>query len=307
MAKYCVILTCDRAYLKPAWFVAFKLRALKRFDADVIVCSAQDLGDPKVANVLHRQIDVPEFIRHLPVNERLRDFTYWRIPAIHILADLYERIVYLDTDLFVNSHDAGDLFMMDMHGHALAAVLDVHQTVRANRQVVEFQASGLGHSAYFNAGVLMVDSVRWLKGHFFERMVELCHTHGQALVRHDQSLLNLAFKDNWLELSPIWNWQYSYRNSFLTEWVSPRLIHFSGVHKPWHPATGAIPRRYREAYAEFLIALGEPDEDLLDGERPVELIDQGKTLIKNLWYFRAMARNLSRFATPLTVISHRAN
>jgi lipopolysaccharide biosynthesis glycosyltransferase len=307
MLKHCVLLTCDRVYLQPAWFVASQLMAFAEFNADVIICSGEDLGPPDSPNVQHRKIDMPDFIKHLPMNERLREFTYWRIPAIEELAQTYDRILYLDTDLFVNSRSVGDLFDIDMTGHAIAAVLDVHHTVRPGRNVAEFQAIGLSHSHYFNAGVLVVDATLWREQGAYARMIELCGAHGHALSRHDQSLLNLAFKDNWLELSPVWNWQYSYRNSFLTEWASPRLIHFAGAHKLWSPAAGKIPRRYREVYANFLTDQGGNGEDLLSRDEPSDLTSQAKTLLKNMWYFKAIRRDISRFPNALSTISHQSS
>jgi lipopolysaccharide biosynthesis glycosyltransferase len=305
LQRNCLLLTCDLAYLQPAYFVASQLTGIPGFNADMIICSGEHLGSPGLTGVQHRQIDVPDFIKLLPQNERLREFAYWRIPAIEALARTYERILYLDTDIFVNSSNICELFKLDMRGQVIAAVLDVHQTVRPARRVAEYDALGLSHSPYFNSGVLLVDSARWLEQGAYARMVELCGAHGKTLSRHDQSLLNLAFKDNWLELSPVWNWQYSYRNSFLTEWASPRLIHFAGAHKLWSPAAGRIPRRYREMYANFLTAQGGSAEDLLRGNEPSDLPGQAKTLLKNLWYFNAIRRDISRFPNALSTVSHR--
>jgi lipopolysaccharide biosynthesis glycosyltransferase len=307
MPKHCVLLTCDCAYLQPAWFVASQFMAVAEFDADVIICSGEDLGPPGIPNIQHLQIDVPDFIKLLPQSERLREFAYWRIPAIETLAQTYERILYLDTDVFVNSGRICELFKLNMRGHVVAAARDVHQTVRPGRRVAEYEALGLSHSPYFNSGVLLVDAARWREQRGYARMAELCSVHGQALSRHDQSLLNLAFKDNWLELSPVWNWQYSQRNSFLTEWASPRLIHFAGAHKLWSPAAGRIPRRYREVYAHFLTAQGGSGEDLLRGDEPSDLPGQAKTLLKNLWYFNAIRRDISRFSSALSTVSHQAS
>ncbi len=305
MPRHCVILTCDHAYLRPAWFVAGQLQQLPGADVDVLVCSGEDLGPQGPTGAMHRQIAMPDFIRHLPANERLREFAYWRVPAIELLAREYDRVLYLDTDVFVNGTALPSLFSLDMKGHVLAAVLDVHQTVNPGRRVAEFTALGLPHGSYFNSGVLLINSKAWLEQGAYQRMLSICERDAQVLQRHDQSLLNLAFKNDWLELSPVWNWQYSYRNAFLTEWVSPQLIHFSGTRKPWHPPSGTIPRRYRERYADFLRALGEPGEGVADeGEAP-ELARQGKALLKCLWYFRAWSRYVSRFDTALTTVSHR--
>jgi len=57
-----------------------------------------------------RQLDVGDTLQNLPQNERLKDFTYWRLPAIEDLSKDYERILYLDTDVFVSRDGLANLF-----------------------------------------------------------------------------------------------------------------------------------------------------------------------------------------------------
>ena len=57
-----------------------------------------------------RQLDVGDTLQNLPQKERLKDFTYWRLPAIEDLRKDYERILYLDTDVFVSRDGLANLF-----------------------------------------------------------------------------------------------------------------------------------------------------------------------------------------------------
>lgn len=303
MKPYCLVLTCDQKYLSPALVLAAQFARLNKPDLDIIICSNDPLESTKYDFLSFRTINVPEFIQALPANERLRQYTYWRIPAIEALTKEYVKILYLDTDLFLNSQEAGALFEIDMRGYAVAAALDVHQIVRPKRRVPEFAALKLPHSSYFNAGVLLIDSIAWQKAGAYCRISEIGSQYGAVFSRHDQSLLNLAFKDDWLELSPVWNWQYSYRNSFVTEWVAPRLIHFSGSQKPWSSTEDAIPKRYCETYISILQALGE--ELIPTIPNSPKLRSKFSTLVKNLWYYRAHCAHLERFAHDFSTVGHR--
>lgn len=302
MKSYCLVLTCDRNYLKPALVVASQFAKLKRPSFDIIVYTDEDVRGGKHDFLTYRRLVIPEFIKALPTSDRLRDYAYWRLPAIEELTQEYARVLYLDTDIFVNTADIGGLMDLDMRGYALAAALDVHQITNPYRKVAEFDALKLDHAGYFNSGVLLVDSSAWGKAGAYQRIAKLSAEHGEAFCRHDQSLLNLVFKDDWLEFSPVWNWQYSYRNSFLTEWVSPRLIHFSGARKPWHMPEDAIPRRYCEAYSNMLASLGEQPAGVVN--QSPRLRSKMTTMLKNIWYYRAHCTHLERFAHDLTTIGH---
>jgi len=60
-------------------------------------------------------------------------------------------------------------------------------------------------------------------------------------------------------------------------------------------------------YAHFLTAQGGSGEDLLRGDEPSDLPGQAKTLLKNLWYFNAIRRDISRFSSALSTVSHQAS
>lgn len=307
MSKNCVAIVCDDGFLEPALFVSSLALNQEARNYDLVICSAQDLQTfaPQL-DVAFRKIDVQSFVSELPVNERLKEYTYWRLPAIESLAQDYDRILYLDADTFIDTRTLSDIFDIDMKGAVLAAALDVHQRTRPNRIPNEFKALKLPNAPYFNAGVLLIDGGKWKSGGWFKKISEMSKQCSNVLFAHDQSLLNLAFRENWVEFAPAWNWQYSPKISFLTEFASPRIIHFSGPKKHWHAPDGSIPLKYHSAYASFRKAHGRFVPD--DNHAPFSsenIAKIRKLFLKNVWYLRRHLKFLRRITSDMKTIDHR--
>lgn len=295
----CIVLVCNEAFLPHALYLAHKVSRLKKNNYDVIICSGEDLSDkiPKEINFVH--IDTEEFTENLPTIPRLQQFTYWRIPAINALTNHYSKILYLDVDIFVDCFDISDIFHIDLKNHIIGAVRDVHQIVRPTRTPREFKGLGLDGGSYFNAGLLLINSNLWRENNAYEKIISISKIHRERLYCHDQSLLNLLVKGQWIELSPVWNWQYSKRNSFITHLVAPKLIHFSGHSKFWNYSDEQIPTRFRENHHNFF-------NDSTPVDFPLSKINK-KTyvgLLKNIWYLRKYHAYVSRFKTHLSVVAH---
>lgn len=299
MNSCCVALVCDAGYAAQARFVSDQIAAAGNCSFDTLICSPDDIDPGR--NASHFKIDVDDFIEDLPANARLNHFTYWRIPAIQALASRYERIVYLDTDVFVGSGRLHELVNINLQGAPLAAVLDVHQRARPNRMPREYEALGLTWAPYFNAGVLVVDGAAWLRRDTIGKVRAAAQECRHALTAHDQSLLNLTFRDDWLEISPTWNWQFTGKTGFVAEHFSPSLVHFIGGNKIWSSHHEVIPAKYYRVWQRF----GESAENNIpngwDAGRSKGLL---KFYLKNLWYLRSTLRYLERFPDDLTGIRH---
>ncbi|WP_375266262.1 glycosyltransferase family 8 protein [Planktotalea sp.] len=298
MFKNCVTLICNTGYLDKAGFVAHQLLAQSNRNFDVVICTDEIPADqskyiPKGA--ILRQLDIEETIVNLPQNERLKHYTYWRLPAIQSLCDAYERVLYLDTDIFVVCDGVSALFDIDMQGLGIAAVRDVHQRHRPNRQVREFSTVGLPNAPYFNAGVLLIDAAMWRKTSAFDHILKLAKHSPDALLCHDQSLLNIQFHQNWLELSPLWNWQNSNRVNLIGEFLSPYFVHFVGPTKPWSTPDGSLPLKYHSDFARYFGQSTPPTQT-------PKL--RASILLKNLRYFRRTKKYLTRFPEPLSTVKH---
>ena len=303
--KHCVVLVCNEGFLKPALFVCQQLASANACRFDAVIVSGEDLKYLIPENVKFLHVEMDSFTDQLPQSIRLRNFAYWRIPAIEALSPHYERILYLDADVFVNDPDQIDrLLNIDMGDQAIAAVRDVHQLTRPARIAQEHQALGLPTTPYFNSGVLLVQSSKWQAQHFFEKMSRIAKTHKDKLFCHDQSLLNLSSEGRWLELAPVWNWQYSRKNCLLTEMVSPCIIHFAGAVKLWHAPDGDIPQHYWQAYQHYLHSKGIESDLNYPVVNNASLQKWAITLTKNWWYFHHYKRYLLRFETLTSTTPH---
>ena len=298
MARFCVTLVCNEGYLDKAGFVAQQLLAQTNRNFDVLICT-DIIPDPKPSflpqGVGLRQIDLDDTLKNLPQNERLKHYTYWRLPAIEMLSTEYERILYLDTDVFVARDGLSALFDVDMQGATLAATLDVHQRHRPDRAVREFTVMCYETAPYFNAGVLLVDGPRWHETSAFDQIMQLAKNSPEALFCHDQSLLNIQFYKDWLELSPLWNWQNSNRVNLVGEFISPYLIHFVGSTKIWNTPDGSIPMKYHAAFSAYA---GQPSAETQETKTIFKL------LLKNIWYWRKTSKYLSSFTNPSMTKRH---
>ncbi|SMX45287.1 glycosyltransferase family 8 protein [Octadecabacter ascidiaceicola] len=298
MFRNCITLVCNIGYIDKAAFVAHQLLAQTDRNFDVVICT-DDISTDQSRNVpkdaILRQIDIEETIVNLPQNERLKHYTYWRLPAIQSLSDDYDRILYLDTDIFVVGDGISALFDIDMQGLGIAAVRDIHQRHRPNRKVQEFATLGMLNAPYFNAGVLLIDAAMWRKTSAFDYILKLAKQSPDALLCHDQSLLNIHFYQNWLELSPLWNWQNSSRVNLIGEFLSPYFVHFVGATKPWNSPDGSLPLKYHSDFARYF------DQSPPPTQRPKL---HAKFLLKNFWYFRRTQKYLARFSDPLSTVKH---
>jgi hypothetical protein len=82
-SRNCILLASNEAYLKYAEYVAWQIRDAGLHEVTILIASADAThahlkGD--YAEIL--PIDVSGFINKLPQNKRLKQYTYWRLPAL---------------------------------------------------------------------------------------------------------------------------------------------------------------------------------------------------------------------------------
>jgi len=297
MNKSCVVIVCNYSFMD---YAAFLVRQIKRYNIcqfDIVVASDVALTEELMSlDVLPLKIEATDFTQNLPKNDRLQHFAYWRLVAIEKLAREYDRILYLDTDIFCAAPGIDDLFEIPMKGKALAAVLDVHQHYRPSRKVPEFEGAALPHARYFNSGVLLVDGKLWQSKDVFEKVRDIGKSSSHLLSRHDQSLLNLVFHNDWLELSPVWNWQKNKKNLYISIHVGPRLIHYAGASKLWTNDPVGKNRSHWLMFDHATFRLNE--------ERKTDLARlHWRLLATALWYRSANLRYLQRFEHDFHTIS----
>jgi len=304
-----VVFACDRNYAPYAKFAATQIAVLSPARGfDICICVpeedpalADDLADPRLRIC---RIATGGILAPLSLDRRRTEATYLRLAMPAAFEADYRRVLYLDSDVFVQGGDFAALLDLDLGGHAVAAVRDNIQWRTPGRRPAEFRLMGFPAARYCNCGVLLFDVAAYGGQQVLDTCLEFGRAHPGALLVNDQSLLNLVLRGDWAELSPVWNWQYT-RSSALFEALEPaHVVHFIGGKKPWSHAGGALPLKFRQAYRAYFA------ENPADGPR---VGADGLLPHRNRVYLRRMllrhlmgagrfADYLDRFETDLTVL-----
>lgn len=277
-------------------------------DFDVCVAMADDapVPGPEGLRVLRLWGDNPFAGADLGGQARRSHAIFLRLLLPRLLGDDYARILYLDADIHLEAGGLGAALSLDLRGEAVGAVRDHMMWRTPGRRADEFRALGLPRARYCNSGVLLLDTARFEAEGLLERMVALAADPADAagLARHDQSVLNLALRGRWTELSPVWNWQHTRSTRCAMAHAEPRLVHFIGARKPWLDAGRDLPPRFRARPHAFLSA-HMPDHPALaslDPARRAEPARLARAYFEHWRRWRAMEAYLSRF--PLETTTH---
>lgn len=183
--------------------------------------------------------------------------TFVRLFLHDLLAGI-PKVLYLDADIVVR-RDLAPLFDAGPHGASVAAALDFPLQLLAERQEFvygpdtrwrtgDYMRDHLGLkdvATYFNAGVLLVDLVRYAASGAAERAQAFLARKGETSIFNDQDALNVALEGQVEILDPRWNFNPDFVALADGKPVSaalesalrlcrddPWIIHFAGL-KPW--------------------------------------------------------------------------
>ncbi|GAB3078969.1 glycosyltransferase family 8 protein [Micromonospora schwarzwaldensis] len=178
-------------------------------------------------------------------------FGYLHLPVL--LADRYERLLYLDADLLVVA-DITPLLRLDLAGRAVAGVPDWGiPTVSDAEGVLDWAERGLSpDTPYLNSGLLLIDVDRWLATDLTRHALAYAGRHSH-LDLPDQQTLNAVLRGDFVTLGREWNfivWP-PLLDSF--SGPIPRIWHFGGRFKPW--SRGSRSRHHQllyQAYADLV-------------------------------------------------------
>ncbi len=301
-----VALAIDRDFLGPAMLAAAQvLRHAPRRDFDLIVASTAPLPIPPrltEAGVRNLVIDVGAEMHDRGLKVRhLSQAAYLRLWLPATLAGRYERLLYLDGDVYCTGGDLSRLMDTPIGPHALAAVLDKEQWLTPDEPVLDFAHYNVPLTCYFNSGVLLLDIPRFNEAKLFDRFMAR-HDQGVESQFHDQGILNLILEGNYAQLSPVWNWQWAHLYPAFTRLARPFLLHLSGLPKPWHAGEyrTRYPREIVHAYRRALDRPGDPlrFETKTYGGRRDSFFDQVETLAKHMPVWSRFRRQMRRFPDP---------
>lgn len=254
-----VFITCDENYFPYTLLLASEISEAfpdRTFD----ICIVHEGRAPDHPLIAEHGIRLIEFdqqdrLKDLTTNRHLSIAAFQRILVPGMLADDYQRLLYLDVDIRYQRGDLEELFKIDMKGHPVAAVLDPYQHRKMSRYMTEFKAAGLENRRYFNSGVMLIDVQAYNSQNICEKALEFAQKGDPKLsVQNDQSALNLALFENWLELGPVWNWPTCHHYVSFRHFCDPCFLHFMGKRKPWNDTSGYHAAVDVNAYKRFLKA-----------------------------------------------------
>jgi UDP-glucose:(glucosyl)LPS alpha-1,3-glucosyltransferase len=224
-------------------------------------------------------------------------FTRLLIPGA--LKGATDKVLYLDADIICVGSIA-ELRALDMSNTIAAAVSD-HAETTVKRQVV---ALNLRHQCYFNSGVLYMHVDNWIANNITEQVMRTIIETDKKLTLPDQDALNIVLDGRAVFIDEKWNFRYNLE-AVLNDGgkcMGPDgegvFLHFTGRVKPWHDWNLHESTSLFVKYQSLSPWAGTP----LDPPKNYKemrmfsrfLFKQGQFCDSVVWYFRYLAKKISR-------------
>ena len=305
-----VVFCCDDAYLPFASMAALAiLSAHREREFDICIISLAPLTVPatlKDSGIRWLVADVGAAFDGFQADHRRGAAMLLRLAVPGMVARDYDRLLYLDSDIVFRHGDLPRLLALDMEGAAIGAVRDNVQWRDPKRRPKQLHILKQPTRPYFNSGVLLMDVAAFQAQGILEKAVEFAVTQGANNFENDQSALNAAVAGEWVELSPLWNYLFSFATRYFGWLEDAFIFHFIGPGKPWAAGAGQLPGELRRQFERFV---GEHFPERLPFPDPGPSIHQPKKqrdiLAVHLFALPQMQRYLRRFPSPFTTHRHR--
>lgn len=258
MRRFVVALCADARYFPPAAWGADRLFTLNRRDDVEIVVFSNSADDTALARqhglgFSTRLVDEEALSSSIPrlPGDRLSNAAYYRIFLPELVDDAVERVLYLDSDVYVESDEIFSLFDLDMQGMAVAAARDIEMVFSTSDIARREMKLALCQQSrrYLNSGLLLLDVPACRRQRLTETIMKVAGARGL----HDQAAINRVLRGDWLELSPRYNATPITRESFVAERCGPIVMtHFFWDPKPWHGPKFRFNHPARKSVEDFL-------------------------------------------------------
>lgn len=257
-----VYICCDGHWLPLAAFLALQIIEREQArDFDVMIVVAEPFEVPAVlkgsAVNLAQWIPGHDFDA-LPVNRSIPLAAYTRLFVPALVAEHYDRLLYLDSDIFLERPGLSEFLSMDLGGKPIGSGADVKTMlsdtyVKSVGMLDYWRRLGVGDTAiYRNSGVLLIDVATYMADECLPRMLDFARRRHGDLKYHDQSLVNAVLLDEMTLLSPKWNFPDIPGFEALERDVEPLLTHYVARPKPWEAPDSDFRSRRKHAYLSFL-------------------------------------------------------
>jgi lipopolysaccharide biosynthesis glycosyltransferase len=250
MSRNALLVIADENQFAPAVFLADRLARLKGDrKVDIVLATnsprelakAREFGGPfELMDISGLQADLD-----LPPTSYFTRATYLSLFAPALLADRYDRLLYLDVDTYPESERVFALFDLDLDlgQNWVAAIRDQNipfygsdfnrDELMATLRIPVEKCLG---AKYMNSGVWLMDLRSYRKEKFDKQVERLIRGKKIPLRLPDQAVFNALLRTRWLELSPSFNMFTVSWASFIRAFSPPAIVHFTGPVKPWHRA-----------------------------------------------------------------------
>ena len=214
------------------------------------------------ANVQLKWRQTASSLTGLPTWGRMPLTTYEKLTVGDWIPEGTRRAIWLDCDLLV-LEDISRLWRAELDNRIVLAVPDPRvPLVSSQFGVAAWRELGLPAEAkYFNAGVLVIDLVRWREQEVCRRSMDYLGAYGDRIYFWDQEALNAVLVGKWGELDARWN-RHPSLNHVPGQQIRHRtfgpdqhtscvngIVHFSGHLKPWNRSGNGL---YQALYQRYL-------------------------------------------------------
>ena len=193
---------------------------------------------------IHVYYMAADLLTKLPVTVQYPVSIYYRLLMPEILRESTDIVLYLDSDIICLER-LPDFSDVDLAEKSVAAVKDVPRVAQERNMALE-----LKHDSYFNSGVMLINTAKWIAENISEKVLAILDEKGASFTLMDQDALNLALDGEAAILPATWNMIYNLGQ--MTQYPEPGtlFLHYTGSIKPWrlsgrHP----LSRYYRDCEA----------------------------------------------------------
>ncbi len=172
------------------------------------------------------------------ISQHISHATYYRILIPELFPVDIKKVLYLDSDIIINSN-LSELWEINIENKAIAAApgpfFNAEKTLGLPKD-----------TQYFNAGILLMNLDFWRKNNIHTKVLTYLDQHSGSLPNWDQDALNAILYRDVKIVDISWNIQtlmflkkkeYQQQDKTHKQFMEhPKIVHYTGVSKPWHYA-----------------------------------------------------------------------
>lgn len=255
-----VVMATDALGLPHACFLAEQILEKETTrDFDVVICVFEHELIPQALldlDIRFCQVDPSGELEGIPSTSMIPLAAYLRLLMPQVFVKDYQRMLYIDTDVYLRRPGLGAAFTSEISGPvALAPDVQAFGTDEwiAERKVADYIA-GLElppTHIYRNSGVMLLDLSRMAERGDGEKIMAYARRMGAKLRHHDQSAINGAIGEEISLMSIRWNLPQFPGLQERAEDLDALLLHFTSWPKPWDAIADTYRNQFRDEYQSY--------------------------------------------------------